>query len=1280
MTSVAKSPRIKIDLVMGNQRINTLVDTGSSHCLLTFENFKSIGTQYRSRLMHCLVVLRAVNNHQIKVHGVASITVTFGQVTFDQEFIIVDGINEHCIIGMDAIRKQGFVIDGLTDKVFIREKDEQVGHLVASQTVSVPPKSVKSIPCRLAVENAATEAFLLFEPNLELPNNVTLESMLFSSGGGTHVLCINGTDQPVQISRRTCLGPVVCGVEDVELLSKENKPKMNTDILKEFCFDGVEQEHLKELKKLILEYSDIFATSNIDLGKLDSVKHEIKVQRHPPIKQRPYRVPYSLKETMASQVREMIEAGVIIPSKSPWTSPVVLVKKKTGDMRFCVDYRKLNAITIKDCYPLPRIDEILDSLQGKKYFTGLDLANGYWQIEVEPNDREKTAFVVENDLYEFVKMPFGLCNSPSTFMRAMNCVMADLINEILHIFLDDLIVASSTFEEHIGNLRKVFDRLRSVGLKLKPKKCHFLQKQLEFLGHVVSENGISPDDSKTIKIKEFPTPKNGKEVKSFLGLSGYYRKFIKDYSTISHPLTELTKDDIPFQWTKKEQDAFDHLRTCLITRPILAYPNFKLPFIVFTDASNVGLGAVLSQIQNGKEKVIAYASRHLNQAEKNYATIEKEALAIVFAVKKFKSYIHGHETKIVTDHAPLKWLMKVKNTNAKLARWALEIQDLNLDIEYRPGKTNSNADCLSRIPVSAIEADIPPDLITLQLNDSFCKKMFDHLNKVSSLNENELRKLNIDEFFIDEDGLIKRKCPPSRKRRRYLETVQLVLPTDLKPIVMKALHNDPLAGHLAFQKTYDRICEKFFWPEMRVEIKQYCAACHECALSKTSPHFKKAPLKPIPVPNEPFERVSMDIVGPLKVTKKGNQYILVLIDNLTKWPEAFAIPDQTALTVAKIFVEQVICRHGMPRALLTDRGTNFVSKLFQEICKFLKIERLLTTSYKPSTNGLCEHENKSLKDMLMHFVNNRHDDWDEYLTFVLFAYRTAVHSSTLETPFYLMHGRDAILPLETLLEVYNKSECEPNDYKTKVTIKLRDAFQLAYSNMHAAQEAQKFQYDKKSKLQKFNVGDKVYMTTVVIQPNQSRKFTPKWQGPYRITRQISDLLYEVNIGKVGKEQIVHVNRLKPCYESELWKEITEKNNVGPVAPTELPIPVVPIIPSTETQCDNEAARPQRRVQFALPAPIPVPQVTMAETATREPANSVKKQIAIGMEQTTQIMGAETSKEKNARTIIEDQREQQQPTTTTTSQRREGLRDRSKIHQKACHCCKESTARSSRSHR
>ena len=1212
--------------------------------------------------MHCRVVLRAVNDQTIKVHGLSTMKVTFGQVTFEQEFIIVDGINEHCIVGMDAIRKQGFVIDGALDKVYIKDKDERIGNLVTSRAVNVPPRSSRIIPCRLKVENLDIQSSLLFEPNVQLPDNVHLESTLFSADRGTQVLCINESDQPVRFSRKTQLGPVVCGVSDVCLDYGKEPSSKNPKILNDFSFEGIEEEHVKELKKLIFEFSDIFANSNNDLGKLKTVKHEIRIQEHPPIKQRPYRIPYSLKNTMSKQIKEMLESGVIVPSKSPWTSPVVLVKKKNGEMRFCIDYRKLNTITVKDSYPLPRIDEILDRLRGKKYFTGLDLANGYWQIEMEPNDREKTAFTVENNLYEFVKMPFGLCNSPSTFMRAINSVMADLLNENLHVFLDDLIVSSNSFEEHLRHIRRVFERLRKVGLKLKPKKCHFLQKKLEFLGHVVSESGIAPDEGKIEKIKNFHVLKNEKQVRSFLGLSGYYRRFIKNYATISHPLTELTKDTAIFNWTDKEQNAFEYLRNCLTTKPILAYPDFELPFIVFTDASNVGLGAILSQIQGGKERVIAYASRHLNHAERNYATIEKEALAIVFAVKKFKTYIHGHETKIVTDHAPLKWLMKVKDTNAKLTRWALEIQDLNLEIEYRPGRINKNADCLSRIPVSAIEADVQPDLITLQLKDSFCKKIFEHINKFSTLIGNELTKLNIDEFFIDEDGLIKRKCPPSKKRRRYLENVQLLLPEDLKLIVMKALHNDPMAGHLAFQKTYDRICEKFFWPEMRAEIKQYCAACHECALGKTSPHLKKAPLQPITVPNEPFERVSMDIVGPIKQTKNGNQYILVLIDNLTKWPEAFAMPDQTALTVAKIFVEQVICRHGMPRTLLTDRGTNFLSKLFQEICKFLKIERLLTTSYKPSTNGLCEHENKSLKDMLMHFVNNRHDDWDEYLSFVLFAYRTAVHSSTLETPFYLMHGRDPVLPLDTLLAMQRRSDCEPNDYKSRITLKLRDAFHLAYNNMHVAQAAQKLQYDKKSKLQKFSVGDKVYMTTVVVQPHQSRKFTPKWQGPFRITRKISDLLYEVNMGKIGKEQIVHVNRLKPCVEFKMWQAESqrEKNSVDH---NKLPIPVVPKIPYHETTPEQTTTQP-------TPTTTPITELNLNDSlATAETLKVVPRQVQSATKDTEskQPPAGETVENPGIQQLRDEQPLQQQADNARIP-RREGLRDRSKIRPGKRYCC------------
>ena len=931
--------------------------------------FKSLDVQYRSRLMQCNVILCNVNNIELKTRGISKIHVTYGQVTFEQEFIIAEDINENCIIGIDVIRKQGFLIDGSDGTVSIKRKSEPGGELLSSRSIRVPPKSAMRVPCRLACANSVgIKPTFLFEPECELPEGVHFEPSLLNEVKQGHVfaVCVNGSNSTVVIERKSRLGSVINDAIVVEA-PVLNNTTCELEILKQISFDGICMENKKKLVKLLKNYTDIFATTNSNLGNTGVIKHVIDVQGQPPIKQRAYRVPYSQKPIIKKHIEEMLDKGIIVPSKSPWSFPVVLVKKKSGETRFCVDYRKLNKITKKDCYPLPRIDEILDILHTKKYFSTLDLASGFWQIEVEPKDQEKTAFVVENDLFHFRKLPFGLCNSPSTFMRAMNYIFDDLIGRILYIFLDDIIITSSTFEEHLENLEKVFDRLRKAGLKLKPNKCHFLQKEIEFLGHKVSERGIAPDDSKIEKIRDFPTPRNAKEVKSFLGLSGYYRRFIKGYATISHPLTELTSLKTQFKWGENEQRSFDLLRTCLTTKPILAFPDFSKPFAIFTDASDTGIGAILSQTLENNERVIAYASRHLNAAERNYATVEKEALAIVFAVKKFNAYIHGHETKIVTDHAPLKWLMKVKDTNPKLTRWALQIQDLNLDIQYRPGRVNQNADCLSRIPISSIEIHTPDDITSLQRKDSFCNDLLKYLeHKILPPENSFFFNVKIEEFFIDNDDSLKRERPPCGKRRRFLPTIQLVVPQSLKIVVMKALHDLPMAGHPGFQKTYDRITEKFFWLNMHQEIKEYCTACHSCSLGKSNPHHRKAPLQPLPVANEPFERISMDVVGPLKQTHNGNQYILVMIDSLTKWPEATAIPNQTAETIAKIFVENIICRHGMPKSLLTDRGTNFVSKLFQSICSILKIDRLLTTSYKPSTNGLCEHENNSLKDMLMH--------------------------------------------------------------------------------------------------------------------------------------------------------------------------------------------------------------------------------------------------------------------------------------------------------------------------
>ena len=482
---------------------------------------------------------------------------------------------------------------------------------------------------------------------------------------------------------------------------EEDDEVMKISTGKETTIGSLSNNQRIQLQDLLTRNNDLFATDKSELTQTNIAQHSIITEDIHPIKKRAYSTSPKEKEWIATEIDEMLQQGVIQPSSSPWSAPIVLVKKKNGQMRMCVNYKDLNNITKKDNYPLPRIDELLDSLQGSRWFTSLDLFSGFWQIKIRPEDVEKTAFITSEGLYEFVVMPFGLCNAPATFQRTMDTIFQKEKRHFIKVYMDDLNIHSKTFEEHLQHLQITFDRIRAANLRIKPDKCHFCSQEIKFLGHVVNEQGIQPDPSKITKVANYPVPRNLTELRAFLGLASYYRRFIKDFSKISSPLYKLTEKETLYQWSDERQRIFDVLKEKLTTAPILIYPNFDQPFTLYTDASQIGLGAVLSQKgDDGKEHVIVYASRSLNPAEKNYSTTEQECLAIVWAVKYFKHYIFGSKFTIVTDHSALQWLLNSDSKvteNKRIMRWRLTLQEYSYEVKYRKGKNHENADALSRI-------------------------------------------------------------------------------------------------------------------------------------------------------------------------------------------------------------------------------------------------------------------------------------------------------------------------------------------------------------------------------------------------------------------------------------------------------------------------------------------------------------------------------------------------------------------------------------------------------
>ena len=915
--------------------------------------------------------------------------------------------------------------------------------------------------------------------------------------------------------------------------------------------DGECEKHRGVIHELLKKNRDIIAEKTAELGKANGAKHSI-VTQGPPIFSPPRRIARTLQKTIQENVEEMLLHKIIRPSTSPYSSPVVLVPKKTGEKRFCIDYRRLNSITVKDKYPLPRIDETIDYLHGAKFFSTLDLFSGYWQIEIEESDKQKTAFTTDDGHFEFNRMPFGLTNAPATFQRLINNVLRPALKKYALVYLDDVIIFSKTIEEHIQHIESVFKLLREAGLKIKLSKCTFLQKQVEYLGHIVTEKGIGPDPKKLLSITNYPTPKNCDELRSFLGLAGYYRKFVKNYADKAHSLTQLTKKDSEWEWGPEQQTAYHLLKDGLTSPPILSYPNFSREFIIHTDASGYGVGSVLAQIQEEKgiekEVVIAYTSQHLNNTQANWSTVEKEAYAIVHAVKTFYPYLYGRKFQVLTDHRPLQWLMTVKEPTGRLARWALLLQEFDIEINYRPGKANQNADCLSRIPVNksddqpVLEEPVPIFFITRdfaaeQNKDCYCmsaRKQFENATQ---------RHKAVKEDQIDTDNKKTKELliPPTDKQADQLNQSEddsdddcldfvelhngligtadgkILVPKTLRSKILQRFHDSPYAGHLGTRKTIARIKRRYLWPGMSKEIKNYIRKCEICAKRKAI-GSSRAPLKPMPPPDHVWQTMAMDIVGPVTQSTDGFIYILVMSEYLTRYTVTAPMADMTAETVAKTFIKNIVLQHGVPEKVLTDQGSNFLSQLMDELYGQLGIERLRTTAYRPCCDGLVERFNRTLGDMLASYISKTPDKWNDFLPYATFAYNTSVHASTGQTPFYLMFGREAREPNDVLPPTRLLLVTDENTIFAKMWHGAKD---LAKESIAAAQKKQKEYYDKKTKTISYKIGDLVLLKEMQNTPG---KFNMRWDGPYTVLEKKSDVNYKLEVE--GKEYVTHVDRMK----------------------------------------------------------------------------------------------------------------------------------------------------------
>jgi len=1138
-----------------------VVDSGSGISLISLDLFNLINKHAKVPLdiISYSIVAKSATGDSLDIVGKTVVEIDVGQSKWFVQCYVAKNFQFPFLLGTDFLVQTGTKLDMSSLQATIGQ--DQLSISVVKRPRRVPVSIVNSleIPARseaiLEGRISGIHGTVLVEPKYEVSSHDSLlyPARTIANVDNSHipVKVVNTNFFPVKICAGTCIG-MAEQFEEAKIHlenGKSNSDDYNVDSwLNEIDLQNCAlSEHDRvQLLALLQEYRDVFVKSDTEFGRAHRFTHEIDTGDNPPFRQRPYRLPHAQLGMIDKHIQSMLDKGVIQESDSPWSQPLVIVTKKDGSPRFCVDFRKLNCMTKKHIFPMPRVDEVLDSLGDSCYFTTLDLASGYWQIPLKPEDREKTAFCTRQGNFEFRVMPMGLVNASYSFQKMMQLVLSGLQWQICMVYLDDIIVYSKSFQKHLENLRSVFDRFRHEGLRLKPKKCHFCKPEVLYLGHVIGKDGIRPNPVKIEVITNYPVPCNCDEVRSFVALVSYYRRFVKGFATIAAPLNALLKKGVKFNWTEDCQHSFETLRDSLIKSPILAYPDFQEKFSLYTDASNTGIGAILAQHMDGEEKTISYASRSLKTHERKYATIERECLALVWGIKHFRPYLYGKEFEVITDHNPLKWLGNARDPHSRLSRWSLALQSYAFSIKHRPGKLHGNVDSLSRLPdnncnVSIAAIDSPglqlDRVKDLQRKDPALQDLIKYL-ETGDIPDNSVdaRRLmaTSDDYLLDKGVLY--HLDNGRIRSRKIVRKQLVIPRSLKEEVMLALHEELTSGHLSFQKTYLKIRQRYFWTGMFTEIQKWCASCVDCATKQTPRNLPKAPLQPIPVEG-PFDRIAVDVLGPFPTSEQGNKYVTIFTDYFTKWTEAFAVKNADALTTAKLFVEEILCHHSAPRALLSDRGKNFLSKVVKGVCQLVNTAKVNTTSYHPECDGLVERFNHTFTTIISMYVSEHQKDWDHFIPYALFAYRTAVQTSTNETPFYLMYGRDPRLPIDaTLLEAQETYE-NTDDYRRIITDGFLDARKLTKDNIELAQQRQKTQYDKTAKDISYDIGQRVWLYTPNKRKGLLSKLTHNWHGPFRILAKKSPVNYLLDSNDERNYiHNVHVNRLKPFVSADIRPE------------------------------------------------------------------------------------------------------------------------------------------------